>query len=53
VRILSLDAVYLPKVQRCIADIDLANAREQANHLLTLASIREIAIFLESINPAQ
>lgn len=53
VRILSLDAVYLPKVQRCIADIDLANAREQANHLLTLSSIRETAIFLESINPAQ
>lgn len=53
VRILSLDAVYLPKVQRCIADIDLARATEQAEHLLTLGSIHEIAIFLESINPAQ
>lgn len=31
----------------------VARAAEQANHLLTLSSIRETAIFLESINPAQ
>lgn len=47
----SLDPLEIPAVQRRIAQINAAQAEQQAQHMLTLGRIGDVADYLRQINP--